>query len=167
MQSEIYADWLSFGINRLGKFYKKSIDSDQITEILEAIYITCSIRNVFNDTVSSIIETSKYFPTIREIKNGYMAIKNTMISDGKIQLERLSNCLLCNGRGIVNVLKNNEEYAMSCKCIAGKDIRLPKRKFEPLVHDENMILSDKENEIYLKIRKAIMPERLVAELCPF
>ena len=163
----MYSGYFEKGIKRFEDYYKKYLEPERKQEILEAIYNTCDNQQIFTETVSSIIETSRYFPTIRDIKNAYVAIKNSMIANGKLTFERKTDCLFCNGRGIVTVLKDGEDYAMACKCKAGESINLPRHKLQPLKYEPNIVLTEQENEVYVRlIRNPKILETVLNE-CPF
>ena len=164
-----HSEWLNKGIERLASFYRKNLDNEQKAEFLDAITEKCENHDIYREAITSIIESNKYFPTIREIKNAYRAIMTNKYSNGSLGFQRLTDCAVCGGYGVVSVLAENHEYAYACKCKAGDNQNLIKHTTQELTYDTNIQLNDKETEIYNRLVKISnkLPITKEVELCPF
>lgn len=164
-----FSDWLNNGLTRLSKFFKKSLDGDQVNEYLENLNSICKSKEIFYECLDNMIESEKYFPTIKQIKNAYMQSYYKAIANGKLFYERKSDCIYCNGFGVVAAISpTGSEYAVACdKCEAGAMSKsMKKPMFDKLKYEDPIKLNNKENEIYLRIvkNKGIKKE---LEACPF
>lgn len=145
---DYYPDYISSGVLRLSKYFKKKLDDDQKCEILEKLTDRCQDMNAFKTTIDNLIEASRFFPTIREMLNAYRETRNGMIKNGAIKFTTKGNCKLCGGFGVVTVVKANNEFAYACKCEAGSDQSLPQYVNHPLKYEEEFELSGREQEVY-------------------
>ena len=164
-----HSAWINKGIERMSKFFRKNLDEDQTTEYLEAIVDICTNQQIFKETVDSTIETSKFFPTIREIKNTYKDIRNGKYKTGELSFNQITDCVLCGGYGVVTAIKDNNEFAYACKCKAGDTQSIARHKFHPLKYAIDINLNAKETKIYdyLKTFGAKKLVTRLAETCPF
>jgi hypothetical protein len=163
---KLFSEFLQKGIKRLSAYFKKYIEDVQMVEILQSIQHTCTDEQLFLDTVNSLIESSKWFPTIRELKNAYTDKLNEKIKKNGYNFNKKSDCLICNGTGTLTIIKNNEDYAMACTCKAGSGVGLVKHRNEPLKYDPNFKLTEAEEFIYERL-KQVSFKHLAGELCPF
>jgi len=164
-----HSAWINKGIDRLSSFFKKNTNEEQRLEYLDAIGDMCSNQGIFKEMIDKIIETNKYFPTIREIKNVYREIRDGKYRTGELRANQITDCKLCGGYGVVTVTKDTNEYAYACKCKAGDNQNLPRYNMHPLKYEADIKLMDKEKKIY-EYLKRFGAKKLIqrtADLCPF
>ena len=150
------------GIDKMAKFFNKNLNDEQKEIWTEKLMYRCSSKEVFEDTLDAVIEKNRYMPTIREFIVAHASImaKQLRISGKSL----LSNCLLCNGYGVVTCIKNEAEVAMACKCKAGDKVDLIKYNGHPLRDDPDMVLTEKEEAVYKALKTYFPIDKTVNEL---
>jgi hypothetical protein len=121
---------------RLMAWYKRKLDANQ----LDVMYNR--VRHIpgpaYADIIDSIIEDSRYFPTIVEIKNRYFAWRAAH-PEQAISYEK-TLCLDCHGKGFIwyNIRSMDIVYNVVCRCGACENWKGQGDQNIPIKHRSNL-----------------------------